>query len=86
MEDHLGRLDERIPELLESEDLAHLEVVLVDQLNRDVDCLSSLLELDAHFVDSIYNSFSALRKEVELDSLCINKISFGTLSNERNKQ
>ena len=41
--------------------LAHGEVVLVDHFNRDVDCLSGLLKLYAHFVDAVDDALAPLR-------------------------
>ena len=41
--------------------LANCEVVLINYLDRDMDCLTCLSKLDTHFVHSIYDSFATLK-------------------------
>jgi len=50
-------------EVLNGNILAHSKVVLVYDLNCDMNCLTGLLELDPHFVDSIDNAFTPLQQE-----------------------
>ena len=64
MQDDLSWLDERLLELLQSENLTHLEVILIYELDGNVNCFSRLLELDAHFEDTIDNSFTTLQSEL----------------------
>ena len=57
-------------ESLRSHVLAHLQVVLVDHLNRDVNSLTSLLKLHAHLIDTINDALAALLFNETFDYCC----------------
>lgn len=62
MKKHKSRMHKLLFEDMTRVQLAHLQVVLVDNLYRDMDCFSRLLKFYTHFVDTVDDSFAALHR------------------------
>ena len=60
MHDDKPRVHELILIVFRWHDLAHSEIVLINDFDRYVDCLPCLLEFAAHLVDAIYDAFAPL--------------------------